>query len=159
MRVLHLRGGAGSGSSALASARRAWKAVDNPFLRCIRVSGSGPGLPTFPQPYPASALGPRSVIRFAPPRADGIRTRRWRLPRACGRRRRRPCAASPPSAADRRRPSSPCCESRRQARLGTKLAGVPGAIRRSSASRASVSCPSRSAPAPRGRRPALWRSG
>ena len=126
-----------------AAVRRAWKAVDNPYSRCVRVSRSGPGLttlptlpavggrsrfgafhsatalrgfsindffwfgpwkcgqsfpalsavprsglglPTFPQPHPASALGPRSVIRIAPPRAGGICTRRWRSRRACGRR-------------------------------------------------------------------------
>ena len=40
-----------------AAARRAWKAVDNPYLRCVRVSGSGPGLTTLPT---LSAVGGRS---------------------------------------------------------------------------------------------------
>ena len=89
----------------------------------------GPGLdcPHSHSPIRPSALGPRSVIRIAPPRAGGICTRRWRSRRACGRRRRRqPCAASPPSAADRRTASSPCCGSRRRARLDAKPAGATG---------------------------------
>ena len=123
------------------------KPVDNPFLRCIWVSGSGLGLTTlptlsafgvrpwfvalcfataqrgffiygsfwfgpwkcgqsfpalsavrrfglglstFPQPHPASALGPAVRHPVCAARAGGIFTRRWRSRRACGRRRRRP---------------------------------------------------------------------
>ena len=63
-----------------------WKCGQS-FPSLSAVPRSGHGLPTFPQPHPASALGPRSVIRFAAPRAGGICTRRWRSRRACGRRR------------------------------------------------------------------------
>ncbi len=45
------------GCFSFAAARRAWKAVDNPYLRCVRVSGSGPGLTTLPT---LSAVGGRS---------------------------------------------------------------------------------------------------
>ena len=107
------------------------KRVDNPFLRCFQSSNPGHGFPTlfphFPRGAEASAPWPRSVIRFAPPKAGVICTRRRRSRRACGRRPRRPpCAASPPSGADRRRPSSPCRGSKRQARLDAKPVEAPG---------------------------------
>ena len=63
-----------------------WKCGQS-FPSLSAVPRSGLGLPTFPQPRPASALGPRSVIRFAASRAGVICTRRWRSRRACGRRR------------------------------------------------------------------------
>ena len=57
------------GCLAFAAARRAWKAMDNPFSRCIRVSGSGPGLTTLPT-LPAVGAGPGSSL-FVPQQPCG----------------------------------------------------------------------------------------
>ena len=51
-----------------AAARRAWKAVDNPFRHCFRVWCSGPGLITLPT---VSAVGGRSWIVHIPTAPSG----------------------------------------------------------------------------------------